>query len=95
MTADGVNILYVDFVNNVSDTVHVFVPAVRSGAVADAKTGGQGTKAVKVKDEDKKMTLGLLIWSRKTQTRNRIPAKYLHWSLQRKRQKNWGINPKL
>jgi hypothetical protein len=54
VTTDGVNILYIDLVNNVADTVDVFVPTAKSGAVEDTKTGSGRLKAIQVKDEDKK-----------------------------------------
>jgi hypothetical protein len=92
VTADGVNILYVDFVNNVSDTVHVFVPAVRSGAVADAKTGAEGTKAVKVKDEDKKNDARFIDMELENPNQEPDSSKIPALVITKKKAKELGIN---
>ncbi|MBP8115222.1 MAG: DUF4476 domain-containing protein [Chitinophagaceae bacterium] len=54
VTTEGVNIMYLDLVNDVSDTVSVLVPIVKSGTLAEAKTWIEKPLTVQVKDEPQK-----------------------------------------
>lgn len=93
VTADGVNILYVDFVNNVADTVHVFVPAVRSGTVEDTKTGTEGTKAIQVKNEDKKNDSKFIDMELENPNQKPDSSKIPALVITEKNAKELGINP--
>lgn len=54
VTAEGVNIIYLDLVNGIADTISVLFPAAISGASGEPKTGNEKTQAEQVKGEAKK-----------------------------------------
>jgi hypothetical protein len=54
VTTEGVNIIYLDLVNGIADTINVLVPAIRPGASGETKTGTEKLQEVQAKDGMKK-----------------------------------------
>lgn len=92
VTDEGVNIVYLDLVNGVIDTVNVLVPAARLGASGETKTGTEKLQGVQAKDGMKKNDSKFIDMELQNPNQELDSGKATAFVISEKKAKDTGIN---